>query len=162
MTQSGPRTTQARRRITRLSVLLRQPLPQHITRCRGEDPAANPNRPEFVGFYRWHVLDPVMFNDDLRVTIQQIGAVFFKAGKEAELEAYERDHPVAGAGWTYPSSPALLAWGIAERVDDYCATSYVYCQTPQPVPRLDLAAAVADISRRPYEVAHPMEAGFTG
>ena len=30
--------------------------------------------PKFVGFYRWHVLDPIMFSTDLRVTLQQIGA----------------------------------------------------------------------------------------
>jgi hypothetical protein len=47
--------------------------------------------------------------------------------------------------------PGLLAWGIAERVDDYCATAYVYCHAPQPVARLDLSAALADIGRRDYE-----------
>ena len=47
--------------------------------------------------------------------------------------------------------PGMLAWGIAERVDDYCATAYVYCREPQPVPRLDVAAALADIERRDYE-----------
>ena len=46
--------------------------------------------PDFVGFYRWHLPDPIMFSDDLRVTIQQIGAKFFAAGQEAELAAYER------------------------------------------------------------------------
>jgi hypothetical protein len=54
--------------------------------------------------------------------------------------------------------PQLLAWGIAERVDDFCATAFVYCRRPQAVPRLDIDAAVADIERRPYEDAHPMEA----
>ena len=49
-----------------------------------------------------------------------------------------------------PSS-ALHAWGIAERVDDYCATSFVYCQTAQAVPRLDIGEALADIGGRPYE-----------
>ncbi len=51
----------------------------------------------------------------------------------------------------------MLAWGIAERVDDYCATAYVYCTRPQPVPRLDVAAAVAEIERMPYESAAPFE-----
>jgi hypothetical protein len=82
------------------------------------DPAGGPN-PDFVGFYRWHVPDPIMFARDLRVTIQQIG---FVAGQ-----------------------------GLAERVDDYCAVAYVMCAEPQPVPRLDVAAAIADIGRRPYE-----------
>jgi len=28
------------------------------------------------------------------------------------------------------SGGARRAWGIAERVDDYCATAYVYCARP--------------------------------
>ncbi len=119
-------------------------------------PGTGPN-PEFVGFYRWHLPDPVMFERDLRVTIQQIGAMFFAAGQEAELEAYEKTNPVAGEGWHRDPSPGLLAWGIAERVDDYCATAYTYCVEPQPVPRVDLAAVLADIDRRDYETPNPHE-----
>jgi hypothetical protein len=54
----------------------------------------------------------------------------------------------------------VLAWGIAERVDDYCATAFTYCREPQPVPRLDLASALADISRLPFETPHPLEAAL--
>jgi hypothetical protein len=42
-------------------------------------------------------------------------------------------------------------------VDDYCATSYVYCTQAQSVPRVDLAAAVADIERKAYESPRPFE-----
>jgi hypothetical protein len=122
-------------------------------------PDAPPNRPvDWVGFYRWHLLDPVMFASELRVTIQQIGAAFFPRGFEEQLAEYERTNPPAGAGWIREPSPHLLAWGIAERVDDYCATAFVYCRRPQPVPRLDVDAALADIERRPYESIHSMEA----
>jgi hypothetical protein len=113
--------------------------------------------PDFVGFYRWHVPDPIMFRRDLKVTIQQIGAMFFLPGQESELKAYERTNPVAGQGWVRDAGPNLLAWGIAERVDDYCATAYVYCTNAQPVPRLDLASALADIERRNYESTSPQE-----
>ena len=119
---------------------------------------AGPDQPEFVSFYRWHVLDPIMFTSDLRVTIQQIGAKFFPLGGEAMLAEYEKTHPVAGEGWQYDAKGRYLAWGIAERVDDYCAVSYVYCTRPQAVPRLELDAALADIERRPWETAHPSEA----
>ena len=51
----------------------------------------------------------------------------------------------------------MLAWGIAERIDDYCATAYVYCTEPQQVPRLNVAAALADIERKPYESPLPNE-----
>ena len=115
---------------------------------------AEPGRPaatvDFAGFYRWHVPDPMMFGSDLRVTIQQIGAMFFRPGQEAEMEAYERTNPVAGAGWARNPNTALLAWGITERVDDYCATAYVYCRHPQPVPRLDVDGGAA-LSRIPAE-----------
>jgi hypothetical protein len=111
----------------------------------------DPAQPAFVGFYRWHVPDPIMFERDLRVTIQQIGAMFFSPGQEDALAAYEETNPVAGEGWLR-TIPGLLAFGIAERVDDYCATAYVYCTEPQPVPRLDVAAALADIGRLPDEV----------
>ncbi len=123
----------------------------------GHKPVAGGANPDYVGFYRWHVADPIMFERDLRVTIQQIGAKFFPAGQEAELAEYETTNPVAGEGWITGLSPAMLAWGIAERVDDYCATSYVYCRRPQPVPRLDVAAALADIGRLPYERPAPFE-----
>ena len=119
-------------------------------------PGHGPN-PEFVGFYRWHLADPVMFSDDLRVTIQQIGAMFFAAGQEAEMEAYERTNPVAGEGWQRNLGPGLLAWGIAERVDDYCATAYVYCTEVQPVPGVEIGAALVDITRRDYEAPLPQE-----
>ena len=42
-------------------------------------------------------------------------------------------------------------------VDDYCAAAFVYCRVPQAVRRLDIAAALADIERKPYERPLPME-----
>jgi hypothetical protein len=115
------------------------------------------SQPDFVGFYRWHLADPIMYERDLKVTIQQIGAKFFADGQDAELAAYEKTNPVAGPGWIRGLIPGMLAWGIAERVDDVCATAYVYCREPQPVPRLDVPAAIADIERRDYESALPNE-----
>jgi hypothetical protein len=110
--------------------------------------------PTFVGFYRWHLLDPIMFREELTVTIQQIGAAMFGVGDDAARRAYEADHPVAGDGWTQMGSTTI---GIVERVDDYCATAFVYAAEPQPVPRVDVAGAVADIGRAPFEPVDPME-----
>jgi hypothetical protein len=109
-----------------------------------------PAIPEFTSFYRWHVLDPVVFVRDLRVTIQQIGYAVVPKSAEAELESFSRGNPAAGRGW-FRDNPAVAAHGLGERIDDYCATAYVYCRDAQPVPRLDLAAATADIARRPFE-----------
>lgn len=118
--------------------------------------------PDFVGFYRWHVLDPIMFERELRVTIQQIGYDVFLAGDEARLARFEGDGMVAGNGLHRPDSGPMngmvLAHGIVERQDDFCAVAYTVCRDPQPVPRLDVAAALADIGRLDYETANPMEA----
>jgi hypothetical protein len=124
----------------------------------GKDAEGMGTQPDWVSFYRWHLPDPIMFERDLKVTIQQIGAMFFLAGQEAEKEAYDLTNPVAGEGWSTDGPPGLLAWGICERVDDYSCTSYVYCLEPQGVPRVDVAAAIADIGRRAYEHAGQMEA----
>ena len=35
----------------------------------------NDDCPPMRGFYRWHILDPIRFSQDLRVTLQQIGVV---------------------------------------------------------------------------------------
>jgi hypothetical protein len=72
--------------------------------------------------------------------------------------AYERTNPVASAGSFRQPGRSTPAWGITERVDGYCATSYIYSRRPQPVPRLDVAAAIADIGCWPHERPYPMEA----
>ena len=116
--------------------------------------------PDFVGFYRWHVPDPIVFHHDARVTIQQIGMHLFAAGQEAERDAYVATNPLAGAGWFDPV-PGLCGMGLFERVDDYSAVAFVYLRDPQPVPRVDVAAATADLARRPHEPVDPLE-GFLG
>ena len=112
--------------------------------------------PDFVGFYRWHVLDPIMFERDMKVTIQQIGYDVFVPGDEERLARAEAEGRPAGRGLTRRKSG--VAHGIVERVDDYCATAFTVCAEAQPVPRLDLAAAIADLERRDYETADPFEA----
>jgi hypothetical protein len=111
----------------------------------------------FVGFYRWHVPDPIMFARDLRVTIQQIGTTFFAPGQQQEYEAFRSSHEGCGLGWV-EGRGGLLALGMHERVDDYCAAAFVYCAEPHPVPRIDVPAATADIGRTADERPHPLEA----
>ena len=114
------------------------------------EPPERRGLPDFVSFYRWHVPDPIVFARDLRVTIQQIGYAMFGADDEAAFQRYAASHPAAGGGWE-PADARFAGRGIAERVDDYCATAFVYCSEPQQVQRVDVAAAVADIERREYE-----------
>lgn len=117
-------------------------------------------QPDLLSFYRWHLPDPVVFEHDLRVTVQQIGMAAFMAGEEEEFEQYAAAHPAAGPGWYHDLGPAVHAMGIAERVDDYCATSYTYAARPQAVPPLDGTHSLTEIERLPYETPLPMEAMF--
>jgi hypothetical protein len=79
----------------------------------------------------------------------------FLDGYDAEMDAYLATNPPAGAGWFRAPRPGVLGMGICERVDDYSAAAFVYCRDAQAVPRVDVAAATADIGRRDYE--HPSE-----
>lgn len=116
--------------------------------------------PDFVGFYRWHVPDPVIFAESLRVTIQQIGMHLFLDGQEAERDAYAATNPVAGNGWFDPTPPGICGMALFERVDDYSAAAFVYCHSVQAVTPVDIAAAGADLGRRAYEIADPFEDMF--
>jgi Protein of unknown function (DUF2961) len=115
--------------------------------------------PAFVGFYRWHVVDPIVFTDELRVTIQQIGMHTFPAGATEEFERFAATHPAAGNGW-WRGLPGVEAMGIHERVDDYSAAAFFYATNPQPVDRLDVGSACADLDRLAHERPDPMEAWF--
>src|SRR5262249_34626448 len=66
------------------------------------DPAGAPN-PVFVGFYRWHLADPIVFATDLRVTLQQIGFAAFAS--EAERRRYRERQP-PGRGRRAPAPTA--------------------------------------------------------
>jgi hypothetical protein len=109
--------------------------------------------PDMVGFYRWHVLDPIYFQRDLRVTIQQIGMNMFFAGQEDELAAAQP----AGSGYAESTMAGLLAAGITERSDDYCSVDFVYARDAQAVHRVDLREAVTDIGRFEYEQPSQLE-----
>jgi hypothetical protein len=113
--------------------------------------------PEFVSFYRWHEPDPIVFARELRVTLQQIGAVAVSKGQGALRERLERERRVAGGGWMQLGGP-LEAFGICERQDDVCATAFLYLTDAQPVPRADPRTACAQIERRAWEKASPFEA----
>jgi hypothetical protein len=107
--------------------------------------------PDFVSFYRWHLPDPIVFRQQARVTIQQIGALPVLRGRGELRSRIEQAGRLAGTGWFELAQGPLEAFAICERQDDYCATAFVYCADAQAVPRVDVAAATADLARRPYE-----------
>ncbi len=124
---------------------------------------SNPSfsNPDYCGFYRWHVVDPIMFEREMKVTIQQIGYDLYWQGQDDRVASDEAAGLVAGNGLTLMNGDSplpLLAHGIVERVDDYCAVAFTVCKEAQVVPRLDVAAATADISRKDYEPIPPQEA----
>jgi hypothetical protein len=109
--------------------------------------------PDFIGFYRWHLPDPLIFHDEFKATIQQIGIREVPAGREELMKSV----PVAGHGWENipppPGGGKPPHVTIAERRDDYSAAAFVYCRDPQPARRLDAKGACADIALLPYEKA---------
>ena len=110
--------------------------------------------PEFVSFYRWHLPDPIVFSDTFTATIQQIGALVVARGQESQIDVLIERYTLAGNGWARDIQGApFSAFAIAERRDDYCAAAFIYCRVPQPVPRVDIKAATADIGLRGYEGA---------
>jgi hypothetical protein len=113
--------------------------------------------PELVSFYRWHLPDPIVFREQLRATLQQIGAVAVPRGRSEIRQRLEAAGRAAGEGFFEIAEGVLESFGICERRDDVCATAFVYCQEPQAVPRLDVAAALADIERRDWEAVSPFE-----
>lgn len=127
--------------------------------------ALNAPMPDFVSFYRWHLADPIIFQDAFRATIQQIG---FVGGVGPKAQDMPKRYTPAGLGWAVPGAKAWAALmgpeqhkdlpndfmlGIAERSDDYSAAAFLYCRDPQPVPRLKVQLAAADIGLRNYEKA---------
>lgn len=57
----------------------------------------NRDCPPMRGFYRWHMMDPVLFEKDLRVELQQIGV--------CELGLFERQDDVCSVSYWYQTEP---------------------------------------------------------
>ena len=80
---------------------------------------------KMYSFYRWHVPDPVCFNESIKVTIMQMGF-----GDRAEAEAALGENFVA-----YPAAGADEEFCYYDRSDDYCSTAFWYQTLPtKPFP----------------------------
>ena len=90
------------------------------------------NNGDLVSCYRWHIMDPIYFQKDLRVTVQHMG----------------NDMRVI-------KDPVKR---YVERIDDYSSVAYWYQNLPsQPLPLLPgREARIADLSLQKGEVATPM------
>ncbi len=81
-------------------------------------------------FYRYHVVDPVYFARDVRVTIQQIGYLGGGATDRDRLALAQSGHRLtrAGAG---DDALDLVKGGLFERADDWSSCSYFYLDRPE-------------------------------
>lgn len=61
------------------------------------------------GLYRWHILDPIMFSEDIKVKLQQIG--------NDDLELFERQDDIASVAYWYQDSPEGIVRKFHSRRD---------------------------------------------
>lgn len=88
-------------------------------------------------FYRYHIPDPVYFNEDIMVTIQQIGCwgpevnpLFHYHG----MSIYSTEMKVID----FSKSSLKAAFGLFERQDDWSSCAYFYLNSPEnKLPELD-------------------------
>jgi hypothetical protein len=92
-------------------------------------------------FYRWHIPDPIYFDKDCRVSIQQIGGLFADTviamqGRGVPLKPVSLAGPSGFRGLFEPGQEGALArathsdWLNFYRSDDYAATAYFYLDRP--------------------------------
>jgi hypothetical protein len=98
-------------------------------------PVADSERMQF-GFYRLHGFDPILFRREIRVTIQQIGWTWAKViAEQMALSGEERLLRIGdGSDWMTREDIAAGTYGehfLFERQDDWCATAYLYLDTPE-------------------------------
>jgi hypothetical protein len=89
---------------------------------------------QLVSFYRFHVMDPIYFQSDLRAELQQLGAGDAPPGTPKHM------HP-GMSNWLY------------DRSDDYSSVVFWYQKlTGKPLPPIpDREARIKGITRQPWE-----------
>jgi len=88
-------------------------------------PVVDEKKQEYT-FYRYHVVDPVYFYQDIRVTIQQIGYLVDEARESVQKS--NRTLYKAGAGKVAMDTSK---GGIFEREDDWSSCVYFYLDKPE-------------------------------
>ncbi len=69
----------------------------------------NDDSPPMRGFYRWHIMDPIRFEENLRVTIQQIGV--------NHRGLFERQDDVSTVAYWYQTEPHMKFQKLPSRED---------------------------------------------
>ena len=121
----------------------------------GSGPLAG--QPEFVGFYRWHLPDPIMFTQRPAGHHPADRRRRSSPGRRRSWPPTSSTNPPAGAGWMRDLGAGAPRLGH-RRAGRRLLRHLVRLLRRAPAgARVDLAAAVADIGRRDYEVASPFE-----
>ena len=123
-----------------------------------------------ASFYRFHIPDPIYFDEDCRVTIQQLGGASKQCLIEMEQNGVEfiptAIHPNTGPVFLLDEENKDLDWRSDEypdkamvtffRSDDYCATAYFYLETPENnLPTIqDLSVRQAKVSTKTGKVGN--------
>lgn len=96
-----------------------------------------------VSMYRWHLPDPIVWHESIRVTVQQIG-----------IEVDVNDPP---------RSLSAYIGCLRERQDDWCSCAFWYEPTPSAaLPELpDLEVRLHDLERHPDLNTLPLQPGFS-
>lgn len=109
--------------------------------------------PKLVSFYRFHHWDPIYFQSDLRIELQQLGAGGHD--KDESIEAFCRKHGFSGPH-VHPNTEKpgkLMSDWLYERSDDYSSLVYWYQgltgKPLAPLPARD--QRTADIALTPAE-----------
>lgn len=61
------------------------------------------------GFYRWHIADPILFEEDIKITLQQIGV--------CHKGLFERQDDVASVAYWYQSEPHVTYKPLLKKED---------------------------------------------
>jgi len=87
-------------------------------------------------FYRLHIPDPVYFQSDLRVTMQQIGSLsphgnldMLKAGRQLTLGDQPIDHRAKLKD--FEEDISFGGWSLFERQDDWSSCAWFYLDRPE-------------------------------
>lgn len=101
-------------------------------------PVADHDKFEYC-FYRLHVMDPVFFDEDLRVTIQQIGC--WDTSSHAHMHYGNRElYDTSGNKLNFAKGSGITEYGLFERSDDWSSCAYFYLDKPENgLPAIDAA-----------------------
>ncbi len=80
------------------------------------------NKDGYVSMYRWHLKDPIFWQEEVRITIQQIGYDWDRA-QQGEPPLYERQDDWSSATFWYEPVPSDPLPSVEDRIGDLLVIS---------------------------------------